>query len=198
MIRVVSVRTHRGPCIYVGRTMPGRFVGHPLANPFRVRRGATVAEMDAVLHRYAAWLDALPDRDEQLARLAEEIRRTGRPLGCWCGSWPEDPDLRCHAVTLAQRVSHLLGGLEIPSCELVRSPPVPCPWCSVVAPEPWTGRLVPCWLCEDGRVWSLAGVVSTEAPLVLVADNPRDAEALRAKLRAAGYSRVTVERKAAR
>jgi hypothetical protein len=44
--------------------------------------------------------------DRDLARLNEAARRLpelrGKRLGCWCGSYPQNPDLLCHGVILAQ------------------------------------------------------------------------------------------------
>ena len=62
------------------------------ANPF-VKQAGT--DREAMVRRYAAWLD---DQPELLARIrAGEL--TGRALGCWCAPQP------CHADVLAKRTT---------------------------------------------------------------------------------------------
>lgn len=111
--RVVNVRDfpfeYPTPYIYVGRYMPGRFAGHPLANPFKVKRSASVAERVACLDRYREWLRNLPDRDVKLAILARKVVLSGLPLGCWCA--PRE----CHADVLAEE---LLEPMRNAACEL--------------------------------------------------------------------------------
>lgn len=102
MIRVVNIRTYKGPSIYVGRAGGGRR-GHPLANPFKLPPRATQADREECLRKYEAWLAALPGRDELLNHLANEIVRRDLPvLACWC--WPN----LCHATTLAREVEKIL------------------------------------------------------------------------------------------
>ncbi len=88
--------------IYVGRA--NRFChlpAHPLANPFRVPGQASQMQRFYVVEQYRAWLMALPDAREQLIKLHRLVNRTGFPLACWCGRWPEEEKLACHAVVLA-------------------------------------------------------------------------------------------------
>ena len=103
---VVNVRDYPleygQPYIYVGRYMPGRFRGHPLGNPFKVPRKATLAQRQECLEKYRAWLAEHPLRDALLEQLANKVRQTGYPLGCWCA-----PEL-CHADVLAEEVAKLL------------------------------------------------------------------------------------------
>lgn len=110
-VRVVNVRTHRGPVIYVGRACHG-WPGHRLANPYRVANDASPAKRAEVLAQYVAWLDALPDRDTLLRWLAADVRRSGLPLACWCvsGEWTAGAGPRpdCHAAVLAERVQAIL------------------------------------------------------------------------------------------
>lgn len=91
------------PFIYVGRKS-NYLDGHPLANPFRINRHGRQNCLD----RYRAWLDGDQAHKELVRELADEVRRTGKPLACWCGFWPEEADLICHAVLLAKRVNVIL------------------------------------------------------------------------------------------
>lgn len=93
--------------IYCGRPMPG-LPGHPLGNPFRIGKRSTPAEREECLRQYREWLDNHPERDKLLAGLAALVQRKQVPLSCWCGNWPENPDLQCHAVELAKRVQMIL------------------------------------------------------------------------------------------
>jgi len=95
---VVNVRTYKGPCIYVGRKMPGRD-GHPLGNPFKLTD--SISREDCI-EKYQRWLAYHDEKDELLADLAAEVKRTGLPLGCWC-----HPEL-CHAHVLAAEVDQIL------------------------------------------------------------------------------------------
>jgi|AGTN01.1.fsa_nt_gi hypothetical protein len=108
------LRTHGAhvlPAIYVGRRSESLGIpGHPLANPMWIRKTASREERLGCLDWFIRWLDGNPDRDRLLGELAEQVRRTGLPLACWCGEWPEEPDLVCHAVELAKRVDRILGG----------------------------------------------------------------------------------------
>lgn len=103
--RTLNVRTAlAGTYIYVGRYMPGRFAGHPLGNPFKLRRGASLAERLDNREQYAAWLDELDKQDPSiLERLADEVERTGLGLGCWCEPLP------CHAQVVADRVGRIIA-----------------------------------------------------------------------------------------
>lgn len=114
--RVVNVRRSiedrpqcEQPFLYVGRRFGSLLSAHPLANPFRVGPRATREQRLACLERYRAWLDDYPHHEEILRDLADEVQRTGKPLGCWCGRWPEQADLICHAVLLARRVDLILN-----------------------------------------------------------------------------------------
>lgn len=115
-IRVVNVRDfpfeYPTPYVYVGRYMPGVFRGHPLANPFKLRRKATAADRAECLDKYRAWVLAHPRRDELLAGLLRQVRTTGLPLGCWCHPQP------CHADVLAELLTQFEGTAE-PAAEFV-------------------------------------------------------------------------------
>lgn len=91
------------PYIYVGRYMPKIFNGHPLANPFKLRR---IETRDECLRKYVEWLDNDPDhiKHGQIEALASQVARSGLPLGCWCAP------LKCHADILADRVEAILLG----------------------------------------------------------------------------------------
>ena len=93
---VVNLRGRRGDpgivdVMYVGRPMcrgGWRLPGHPLANPYRIGRDGTAAQ---VVDQYRRWLLTRPDLHARLAELR------GRRLGCWC------PDGQpCHARVLAE------------------------------------------------------------------------------------------------
>ncbi len=107
--RVVNVRDYPfsddwpQSYIYVGRQMPSRFKGHPLGNPFKLSHKATQAEREACLEKYRAWLEDLPERDALLKELADQVRETGLPLGCWCAP------ATCHAGVLAELVDRRLA-----------------------------------------------------------------------------------------
>ena len=90
------------PFIYVGRYMPGLFKGHPLGNPFKVGRKAKQSERLACLELYRDWL-LQPEREGMLRALAENVRRTNLPLGCWCK--PKE----CHGDVLAEYVDLILA-----------------------------------------------------------------------------------------
>lgn len=80
-VKVVNVRdAPAGSFIYVGRYSPGRFVAHPLANPFRLPRHPTEEDRAACLEDYAEWLDKQPLH--LLHTLAARVLRTRQPLGC--------------------------------------------------------------------------------------------------------------------
>lgn len=81
--------------VYVGRPMyqgGWQLHGHPLANPFKVGKDGTAAE---VVAKYDAWLDAHP---KLLARELPRLR--GKRLGCWCAK-----NAPCHARVLAERAN---------------------------------------------------------------------------------------------
>lgn len=107
LVRVTSVRGRPGKdgheYIYVGRKMPRQgLAGHPLGNPFRAPDGCA---------KYVAWLAANPDRDRLLRDLAEQVKKTGLPLACWCGEWDgvSEDHPSCHAVVLAKAISALVS-----------------------------------------------------------------------------------------
>lgn len=109
-VRVVNVRTAEpGTYLYVGRHAPG-LKGHPLANPYKLRRGATVHEREGCLKRYIEWLDK-EDKERAILVLAGEVLAFSLPLGCWCCDWDgvSEPAPLCHAVVLAKRVQEILG-----------------------------------------------------------------------------------------
>jgi hypothetical protein len=65
-----------------------RLPGHPLANPYRIGRDGTAAQ---VVDKFRQRLLARPDLRARLAGLR------GRRLGCWC------PDGQpCHALVIAE------------------------------------------------------------------------------------------------
>ena len=77
--------------IYVGRYQgwgAGRILlGHPLGNPFGVRRYG----LHESLVKYADWFTSSPER----VALAKTLR--GKTLGCWC----VDTRPACHALIVA-------------------------------------------------------------------------------------------------
>jgi hypothetical protein len=91
---VVNLKGHRddpgfADVVYVGRAMHRggwHLAGSPLANPFRLGRDGSRAE---VVERYRDYLLSRPD----LLALLPELR--GRRLGCWCAPEP------CHANVIA-------------------------------------------------------------------------------------------------
>lgn len=97
------------PCIYVGRAMPG-LAGHELGNPFRLTRES---DRDACLDQYKDWLFGLPDWQEKVDRLAQKVKETGLPLGCWCA--PKT----CHADLLAALIDLRLSGATDANYEMV-------------------------------------------------------------------------------
>ncbi len=111
IVSVVNVRevgAYTGKCVYVGRAMRG-LAGHPLGNPFKIARTATDAEKIECLKRYEAWMENHPQRDKLLHDLADFIEQKNLPvLGCWCGNWPQNPILLCHAVVIARKVQPIL------------------------------------------------------------------------------------------
>ncbi len=120
-VRVVNVRplTSLGGFLYVGRRCKhphlGWLGGHPLANPFKVGRGAGAQAKQACLARYANWLEEqlLTEDGQRCFRiLAQVAARRNLPLGCWCGDWDgvSEPAPLCHAVVLAKRCSAWLEG----------------------------------------------------------------------------------------
>ena len=80
-------RAPRESFVYVGRenTRYG-FAASPFANPFKVGRDGTLAE---VIAKFAAYLEADPVLQERAVR---ELR--GHDLGCWCAGKP------CHGDVL--------------------------------------------------------------------------------------------------
>ncbi len=90
--------------VYVGRACCG-WPWSKWSNPFKIRRAdlkdgpgnfcATPAE---ALQRYKDYIRAKIRTEPERYDLAE-LR--GKVLCCWCGRFPENPDLQCHAVVLA-------------------------------------------------------------------------------------------------
>lgn len=108
MTRVVNVRDFEAdtskpkPFIYVGRPMRGVYDGHPLANPFKLKRNATEADREACLKLYSMWLRNQPGVELHVHQMARLVKRFSLPLACWCA--PK----RCHADLLAAMVDRLL------------------------------------------------------------------------------------------
>ena len=105
MTMIVNVKNFpgwKGRFIYVGRRCFG-LAGHPLANPFKLSRKATLNERFECRNCYKEWLNALPNKDQLLDRLANEVYLTSFPLACWCAPLP------CHADILAAEVDKRLG-----------------------------------------------------------------------------------------
>jgi hypothetical protein len=123
--RVISVRG-LNPAVmladpnfaYVGRKCYG-WPGSPWGNPFRVYSsrmqsfdnrlvgGLWLAEaskaigdlppLEKAVELHRRWILSQPDY------LANLYRLRGKALGCWCGAWtPGEPEILCHAVTLAR------------------------------------------------------------------------------------------------
>lgn len=116
--RVVNIRkqTDRGAFIYVGRRCRhpafGWLRAHYFANPFKVPAGATLDQKAECLERYRRWLLGTQVGQEgraHLSALAQVAGHTRKPLGCWCGDWPEEPGLLCHAVVLAKEIDLILA-----------------------------------------------------------------------------------------
>jgi hypothetical protein len=92
---VVNLKGHRddhgfADVVYVGRPLRRGgwdLTGSPLANPFRLGRDGTRAE---VVARYREYLLSRPD----LLALLPGLR--GKRLGCWCAPEP------CHAEVIAE------------------------------------------------------------------------------------------------
>lgn len=103
VVEVVNIKNYHGNVIYVGRKCYG-FKGHALANPFRLPPNATLEERRQCLAKYREWLPTIVDLDEHISILAEQVRATGQPLGCWC------VPLECHASILAKMVEEKLQG----------------------------------------------------------------------------------------
>lgn len=108
--RMTRDQAHKAGVVYVGRPFPRRgFDGHPLANPFRIGKGASEDERLECVTQYVEWLYADPER----VTLARSLR--GKCLGCWCGTWwgIGDPGFVCHAVAIA-KVAETLDGDPLP------------------------------------------------------------------------------------
>lgn len=90
-VRVAHVHDRVDGGVYIGRAMPGR-TGSVFANPFKLRRGASVDERRQCVQRYADWLRARP---ELLARLPA-LR--GATVQCWCrhDGQARTPETLCH------------------------------------------------------------------------------------------------------
>lgn len=96
---MISVANKRG---YAG-TRNGAYVGRPspLGNPFKIGRDG---DRDAVIARYAAWLDTrLADPDSAQSRELSRLRALWRQAGvltlwCWCAP------LACHADVIKARL----------------------------------------------------------------------------------------------
>jgi uncharacterized protein (TIGR02996 family) len=105
--------------VYVGRNIHHTdWKKHPLANPFRLKKGDTDEERAACIARYRAWLLTLPDLSEQLAELRTATRNGELPLGCWCAP------RACHADVLAE----LLRAGTVGGAEAHRIVPEAAPW----------------------------------------------------------------------
>jgi hypothetical protein len=132
--RVVNVRTQTDPSafLYVGRRCKHPALGwlqrSYFANPFKVAPRADRREKVECLGKYRRWLLQSLATDEgtrMLSGLAQMVRNSGKPLGCWCGDYPADPHLLCHAVVLAEQIDLFLARSDSPP-EIAR--PLPeCP-----------------------------------------------------------------------
>lgn len=79
--------------VYVGRAVRWtEWTASVYGNPFT--RGEFPGD-DAVA-RYRRYATASPELMRHIGYLK------GKTLGCWCGSYPEDPNLGCHARVLAE------------------------------------------------------------------------------------------------
>lgn len=106
MIRVIDLRVKPWPyMVYVGRPFAG-LPGHDLANPFALKKGQdTTTHRDLVLRRYREHLAGMKTLEARLWELFCDTEGGRLPLSCWCGMWPQKPDLRCHAVVLAEMLT---------------------------------------------------------------------------------------------
>lgn len=96
--------------LYVGRSMPRQgWRNRGWGNPYHFRQYPDAADrfeadLEAAL---SGFLDCHPAIFDMARRLDELL---GKTLGCWCGSWrPGDPDIGCHAVSLAKLANKLRG-----------------------------------------------------------------------------------------
>lgn len=96
--RVVHVKDRVPGAVYIGRAIPRfRLAGSPFANPFKIDKDGTRAE---VIEKYRQWIQAQPDL---LARLPE-LRY--KPLACWCRP------LACHGDVLIELLEQLYPAQE--------------------------------------------------------------------------------------
>ena len=90
-----------GPTVvYCGRSFQG-WVGHPLANPFKLEDFGGNREL--VLAKYREWLLARPTLEADLAALWAQSGNGLRPLACWCAP------LACHGNVLAELLEERFG-----------------------------------------------------------------------------------------
>lgn len=98
-IRVVDCRDVRN-CRYIGRACCGR-TASPLANPYKLRQGASDAERTECIAKYRKWLlgqiaENSPAVVMELVRIAALARTQVVSLGCWCS--PK----RCHGDVVVE------------------------------------------------------------------------------------------------
>lgn len=79
--------------VYCGRPCAG-WRGSVLANPFRVRRGASWEEREACLDRYHDWLVGRVRAGDEAIIAALSAIEHDTVLGCWCAP------LRCHCSVI--------------------------------------------------------------------------------------------------
>lgn len=110
MKRLVNLRLHEGPFVYIGR--PGKGQGGPYGNPYVVgekcgRCGHWHAGGRSTLPCYAAYLEERTAKDPAFRVLLLDAKRRvagGTPLGCFCagkhGLDVDDHPWTCHGQPL--------------------------------------------------------------------------------------------------
>jgi hypothetical protein len=112
--------------VYVGRAARGGWKNSIWSNPFKIAKGRLVIDrrcvvdwefeevpeipsgmspMTFALRCYAHWIKGQMSLGTKSFYL-RELRN--KRLGCWCGCWtPGEPEIHCHAVTLAKLANAL-------------------------------------------------------------------------------------------
>jgi hypothetical protein len=109
-----SVWLADGRHVYIGRAMPRLgWRASIWGNPWKVGGryplgGAPLTPTAALLLYQLETLRVGTPGGSLLLHRIGELR--GKMLGCFCGSYPENPDLLCHGVILAK----LCNALEVP------------------------------------------------------------------------------------
>ncbi len=101
-MRIVNLKTYRGPHTYCGRAIPQR-PGSPLGNPYKVGDNGDVS---GPLERYRAWLWKHIDAKAKAVIEALLAIDDDSVLACWCVDL-EGADIftepeRCHCQIVAK------------------------------------------------------------------------------------------------